>query len=69
MWANIVELWRESVVMQSALAIIVVGTLAYLTATSRPVPEQWWALVGLVVGYYFGSEKVVAMRRVLGHRG
>ena len=66
MWAKIAELWRDSVIMQSLLAILVVGTLAYLTAVGRSVDEQWWALVGLIIGYYFGSDKVVALRRVLG---
>jgi len=64
-FAKIVDLWRESVVMQSVLAIVVLCTLAYLTAIGRPVDDQWWALAGLVVGYYFGSDRVVAVRRIL----
>lgn len=44
---------------QSAIAVLVVattcgGVVVRALLTENPMPPEWWTIVGLVVGFYFG---------------
>lgn len=50
------ELLRESILIQGALTLAVVGVALYLLATGHEVPTDLWTMVTLVIGFYFGSK-------------
>lgn len=66
--SELVQLFRESVVIQGVLTLVVVGAAVWLLALGQPVPDQLWGFVGLVLGYYFGSDRVNAIRRAISER-
>jgi len=56
MWDKVLDLLARSVIMQSVLTILVVGAWLYLIVMGKPVPELLETVVGLVVGFFFGSK-------------
>ena len=56
MWDKVLDLLARSVIMQSVLTILVVGAWVYLIVVGKPVPELLETVVGLVVGFFFGSK-------------
>lgn len=58
-WEKVVELLRESVIVQAMITLCVVATACYLVATSREVPEWLLQAMFAVLGFYFGSKAVL----------
>jgi len=56
MWNTIVDLLKQSVIMQSILTILVVSVWLYLILTAKPVPPLLETIVGVIVGFFFGSK-------------
>jgi len=56
MWDKVLDLLARSVIMQSVLTILVVGAWLYMIVMGKPVPELLETVVGLVVGFFFGSK-------------
>jgi hypothetical protein len=56
MWDKFLDLLARSVIMQSVLTILVVGAWLYMIVMGKPVPELLETVVGLVVGFFFGSK-------------
>jgi hypothetical protein len=56
MWDKFLDLLAKSVIMQSVLTILVVGAWLYMIVMGKPVPELLETVVGLVVGFFFGSK-------------
>lgn len=54
---SIGELWRSSTLIQGALALMFGATICYLAIKGRPAPEVLFALVGTIIGYYFGTKQ------------
>jgi len=54
------DLFKESIIMQGLITLIVIGSTCYLIVTSQPVPELMQALVTLVVGFFFGAKTTKA---------
>jgi len=54
--STLIELLRESVLIQAVITLIVVTGVVYLYASGRPVPQELWSLVSLIIGFYFGSK-------------
>ncbi len=52
-----VDLWQSSALIQGALALMFGATICYLAIVSREIPGVLLALVGTIVGYYFGTKK------------
>jgi len=62
MWDKVLDLLARSVIMQSVLTILVVGAWLYLIVVGKPVPELLETVVGLVVGFFFGSKVTGGMQ-------
>jgi len=62
MWDKVLDLLARSVIMQSVLTILVVGAWLYLIVMGKPVPELLETVVGLVVGFFFGSKVTGGMQ-------
>jgi len=62
MWDKVLDLLARSVIMQSVLTILVVGAWLYLIVLGKPVPELLETVVGLVVGFFFGSKVSAGMQ-------
>jgi hypothetical protein len=56
------DLLARSVIMQSVLTILVVGAWLYMIVVGKPVPELLETVVGLVVGFFFGSKVTGGMQ-------
>jgi len=57
MGTKFTDLWRSSSLIQGGLATMFGGTICYLAIVGRPAPEVLFALVGTIIGYYFGTKK------------
>ncbi len=53
---SIGDLWRSSALIQGTMALTGFFTICYLCIVGRPVPEILAALVGSIIGYYFGTK-------------
>jgi len=51
------DLWRSSALIQGALALMFGATICYLALQGREAPEVLFALVGTIIGYYFGTKE------------
>jgi len=62
------ELFKASVIVQALLALMVTGAIVYALLSGLAIPEQLWAMWGLILGWYFGSkshtESATAARNV-----
>ena len=66
---KLVELFKESVIMQSLLALMFGGTVCYMYLTQQPVPGELLALLGAIVGFYFGAKVGVEARKTANYIG
>lgn len=56
---NVERFWqmlKDSIITQSTITIIIVGTTCYMIATERTVPELLAYLTTTVVGFFFGAK-------------
>jgi hypothetical protein len=50
------ELLQESVIVQSSVTLVLIGTLCFMFATGKPVPDLLAQVTLLVIGFWFGSK-------------
>lgn len=55
---KMIELFRSSVLIQGTMALAGFGAIVYLAIVGRPIPEILAALVGSMIGFYFGTKKM-----------
>ena len=51
-----VDLWKSSAIVQGLMALAGFGVICYLAIAQQPIPELLAALVGTMVGFYFGTK-------------
>jgi hypothetical protein len=51
-----IELLRESVLVQAILALLLAGSIVFLVVTGQEIPEILLSAFWVVLGYYFGSK-------------
>jgi len=56
---------RENVIIQGAIVLFLFVTVVVMIVMQIPVPDQIWTFLGIVIGYYFGSDKVSTIKRIL----
>jgi len=54
---TVVDLWRSSALIQGAMALMGFGTICYLEIAGRSSSQILAALVGTIIGYYFGTKE------------
>jgi len=54
----ILDLWKSSTLIQGAMALMGFGTICYLEIAGRSSSQILAALVGSIIGFYFGTKKV-----------
>jgi hypothetical protein len=52
---NFWKLFRESVIMQAIIALVLVSVISYLYIAGKEVPEALVQAFMLVLGFFFGS--------------
>jgi hypothetical protein len=57
------DLYADSVITQSLLALGVVGGWLYMLTAQIPVPQEFYIIVGTVIGYFFGSKTAIEGRK------
>ena len=50
------SLFKESVIVQAAIALMLLGTICYMYANGQEVPDTLVIAFGTVLGFYFGSK-------------
>jgi len=50
------ELFRESVILQAIITLVILGTICAMYITGQTVPENLWSALMLILGFYFGSK-------------
>lgn len=58
-------LLKESVIMQGVLAVMFGGIVCYMYGTGQEVPDGLLALLGAIIGFYFGGKGVVQAQQRL----
>ena len=53
---SFVELFKSSIITQSLLTVVLIGTLCALWIMQIPVPVELMNLTIIVVGFWFGSK-------------
>ena len=53
---TIVDLLRESVLVQGAITFVVIGVYAYLVVIGQPVPDDFKQVALLIIGFFFGQK-------------
>lgn len=53
-------LLEESVIVQSTVTLIAVGVTAYMVMMMHDVPKEWWTIMGIIIGFWFGSKVQIA---------
>ena len=56
MTTRFVELLKSSVLIQGTMALVGFGAIVYLAIVGEPIPEILAALVGSMIGFYFGTK-------------
>jgi hypothetical protein len=56
MWDKFLDLLAKSVIMQSVLTLLVISAWLFLVVEGKPVPALLETVVGVVVGFFFGSK-------------
>jgi len=56
MWNKFLDLLAKSVIMQSVLTLLVISAWLFLVVEGKPVPALLETVVGVVVGFFFGSK-------------
>ncbi len=51
------DLWRSSALIQGTLALMFGATVCYLSIVGREIPGVLLALIGTIIGFYFGAKK------------
>jgi len=54
------KLFKESVILQGLITIIVVSVYAYLIVEGRQIPDGFNQITGLVIGFFFGGKIALA---------
>jgi len=50
------DLFQQSVIVQSLVTLVLVGTLCYMFATGQAIPDLLGQVTLLVIGFWFGSK-------------
>ncbi len=53
------DMFRRSIITQSIITVILIGTVCYMYISKIPVPNDLISIVMLVIGFYFGGKAVV----------
>jgi xanthosine utilization system XapX-like protein len=64
MWDNFLDLLSKSIIMQSLLTVLVVGAWLFLILAGKPVPALLETVVGVIVGFFFGSKVTQAAQSI-----
>jgi len=60
------DLFQQSVIVQSLVTLILVGTLCYMFATGAVIPDLLGQVTLLVIGFWFGSKTQMAISKSQG---
>ena len=62
---NFWSLFRESVIVQALLALMTTAAIIYALLQGITIPNDLWAIWGIIMGYYFGSKAQMAANGTL----
>jgi len=57
------ELFRESVILQAVIALLLTAVICYLYIVGKEVPEALTQALFVILGFYFGAKSAEILRR------
>lgn len=63
---TLVDLFKSSMILRGAIALIFTGTACYMMLQGMEIPEGLGLVVGTIVGFFFGGAEAVAVRKASG---
>ena len=57
------SLFKESVIIQAVVALVLLTTICYMYATKQEVPGELINFFAVVLGFYFGSKTQASIMR------
>ena len=61
--SNFWSLFKESVIVQAIITLILLVTICYMYVTGLEVPDTLGIAFGTVLGFYFGSKTQASIMR------
>jgi len=61
---ELLTMMHESIITQSALAILCTCVIGYMVIAGLEVPPELWAIEALILGYFFGAKQSLVSNRV-----
>jgi len=55
-WKPFWELFRESIIVQSLVTLVMITTICVMFMMERPIPKEMWGAAMLILGFWFGSK-------------
>lgn len=62
---ELIELLKQSTLLQAILTIVLLGVISYLIVIEHPVPDVLTNAFLLILGYYFGTKSQQAIERTV----
>jgi len=56
------QLLRDSVILQSLMVMMVMGSVCFLAITGKPIPEVMVNVTMLIAGFFFGAKSITAVQ-------
>jgi len=63
---RLLDLFEQSVIVQSLVTLVLVVTLCIMFATGKPIPELLSQITLLVIGFWFGSKSALVVAKARG---
>ena len=59
------RLFRESTIIQGLVTVMFTSVVCYAIVTQIDLGEQFWAMFGIIVGFWFGNKTNQQVREVI----
>ena len=64
MLQKLVDLLRESSLVQALITLVIIATMCYMYINGMDIPETLTSVMLLIVGYYFGTKQQQAVNKI-----
>jgi nucleoside diphosphate kinase len=59
------QLLEDSVFFQGLLVVMVFGTVCLLVIRGQDVPKEFWAMSGVIVGFFFTGKATASQQKII----
>jgi hypothetical protein len=62
-WEQFWELFKESIIIQSLVTLIILVTICVMYIMGREVSQELWGAFILILGYWFGAKNAYMLKQ------